>query len=111
LFEKFYRADNARHVRPDGTGLGIYLAKRVVADHGGTIVFHSEENKGSTFGFKLPLKSVTKKPSSSTIAPAPRPKKVVAAPAKHESEAEKILAEKSIEVMDEPVDIKSVKQI
>jgi signal transduction histidine kinase len=57
LFTKFYRADNARHVRPDGTGLGIYLAKRVMDDHNGEIIFHSEEGKGSMFGFKLPIKS------------------------------------------------------
>jgi signal transduction histidine kinase len=56
LFEKFYRADNARTVRPDGTGLGIYLAKRVIEDHGGRIIFHSEMGKGSVFGFTFPLK-------------------------------------------------------
>jgi len=54
LFSKFYRADNAQIVRPDGTGLGLYLAKRVVEDQGGTIIFNSTEGKGSTFGFELP---------------------------------------------------------
>lgn len=69
LFTKFYRADNARHVRPDGTGLGIYLAKRVMDDHHGELIFHSEEGKGSVFGFKLPIKSkITMQPAS---APAP----------------------------------------
>lgn len=57
LFTKFFRADNARHVRPDGTGLGIYLAKRVLDDHHGKLIFHSVEGKGSIFGFKLPIKS------------------------------------------------------
>lgn len=56
LFSKFFRADNAQIVRPDGTGLGLYLAKRVVEDQGGTIIFNSVEGKGSTFGFELPLK-------------------------------------------------------
>ena len=60
LFTKFYRADNARHVRPDGTGLGIYLAKRVMDDHNGDLIFHSIEGKGSTFGFKIPIKSELK---------------------------------------------------
>jgi signal transduction histidine kinase len=55
LFSKFYRAENAQSVRPDGTGLGLYLAKRVVQDQGGTIIFNSVEGKGSTFGFVLPL--------------------------------------------------------
>ncbi len=59
LFSKFYRADNAQTVRPDGTGLGLYLAKRVVEDQGGTIIFNSVEGKGSTFGFELPFKPVT----------------------------------------------------
>lgn len=55
LFSKFYRASNARRRRPDGTGVGLYLAKKVITAHGGSIIFHSTENKGSTFGFKLPL--------------------------------------------------------
>jgi signal transduction histidine kinase len=72
LFEKFFRADNARTARPDGTGLGIYLAKRVITDHGGEVIFDSVEGKGSTFGFKFPLKKkVETKPMSS---PAPLPK-------------------------------------
>ncbi|HSX02264.1 MAG TPA: ATP-binding protein [Candidatus Saccharimonadia bacterium] len=56
LFTKFYRAENAQVVRPDGTGLGLYLAKRVVEDQDGTILFSSTEGKGSVFGFELPIK-------------------------------------------------------
>lgn len=66
LFEKFFRADNARTTRPDGTGLGIYLAKRVVEDHGGKVLFHSEMGKGSVFGFKFPLKKVAPKLAGGT---------------------------------------------
>jgi len=55
LFSKFYRAGNAQTARPDGTGLGLFLAKRVVEDQGGTIIFESVEGKGSTFGFSMPL--------------------------------------------------------
>lgn len=69
LFTKFYRADNARHVRPDGTGLGIYLAKKVMDDHGGSLIFHSVEGKGSTFGFKFPIHSKLK--IKRMAAPAP----------------------------------------
>ena len=54
LFHKFFRAKNARKQRPDGTGVGLYLARRVVSAHGGSIVFSSKEGKGSTFGFRLP---------------------------------------------------------
>lgn len=56
LFTKFYRAGNARKMRPDGTGLGLYMAQKVVVAQGGAIIFESEEGKGSTFGFKFPLK-------------------------------------------------------
>lgn len=55
LFSKFFRATNARKVRPDGTGVGLFLAKRVIDDHGGSIIFSSKEGKGSTFGFRLPI--------------------------------------------------------
>lgn len=51
LFTKFYRAGNARKVRPDGTGLGLFMAKKVVTAQGGAVIFDSEEGKGSTFGF------------------------------------------------------------
>jgi signal transduction histidine kinase len=54
LFSKFYRADNAKKMRPDGTGLGLFMAKKVIAAQGGAIVFKSEEGKGSTFGFSFP---------------------------------------------------------
>jgi len=51
LFSKFYRATNARKARPDGTGLGLFMAKKVIAAQGGSIIFESKENQGSTFGF------------------------------------------------------------
>jgi signal transduction histidine kinase len=53
LFTKFYRADNAQRARPDGTGLGLYMAKKVIIASGGSIIFKSKENAGSTFGFSL----------------------------------------------------------
>jgi signal transduction histidine kinase len=55
LFGKFYRASNARKQRPDGTGVGIYLAKKVIVAHGGDVLFESKPGKGSLFGFKLPI--------------------------------------------------------
>lgn len=55
LFTKFYRADNAKKARPDGTGLGLYMAKKVIVAQGGSIIFSSQESKGSTFGFSFPL--------------------------------------------------------
>ena len=54
LFSKFYRAANARKARPDGTGLGLFMAKKVIVSEGGALIFESEEGKGSTFGFSFP---------------------------------------------------------
>jgi signal transduction histidine kinase len=62
LFTKFYRAGNARKMRPDGTGLGLFMAKKVIVAQGGAIIFKSEEGKGSTFGFSFPRAKVEIKP-------------------------------------------------
>jgi signal transduction histidine kinase len=50
LFTKFYRAGNARNARPDGTGLGLFMAKKVIIAQGGSTLFESTEGKGSTLG-------------------------------------------------------------
>ena len=60
LFNKFFRATNARRARPDGTGVGLFLARKVVDAHNGTIIFDSKEGKGSTFGFRLPVEKQAK---------------------------------------------------
>jgi signal transduction histidine kinase len=51
LFTKFFRAPNAKRARPDGTGLGLFMAKKVIIAQGGAIIFKSQQGKGSTFGF------------------------------------------------------------
>jgi len=53
LFTKFYRAGNARKARPDGTGLGLFMAKKVIVAQEGSLIFESTEGKGSTFGFSF----------------------------------------------------------
>ncbi|MDN5275564.1 MAG: putative Histidine kinase [Candidatus Saccharibacteria bacterium] len=58
LFSKFFRATNARRQRPDGTGVGLFLAKKVIMAHHGDVVFSSEEGKGSVFGFSLPIEEL-----------------------------------------------------
>ncbi len=58
LFTKFYRAGNARKSRPDGTGLGLFMAQKIVVEQGGAIIFESTEGKGSTFGFRFPLSKI-----------------------------------------------------
>lgn len=63
LFTKFFRATNARRQRPDGTGIGLYLAKKVIDSHDGSMIFESVEGEGSTFGFRLPIKKLSEPPS------------------------------------------------
>lgn len=55
LFKKFFRGSNARTVRPDGTGIGLYMAQKVVTGHNGRVIFDSKEGEGSTFGFRIPI--------------------------------------------------------
>lgn len=64
LFAKFYRASNAKKQRPDGTGIGLFMARKVIVAHGGTMIFETAEGKGSTFGFRLPLRTHSKSPNS-----------------------------------------------
>lgn len=53
IFEKFERAANAKNAQPDGTGLGLFLCKKIIELHKGRIIFKSIEGAGSTFGFEL----------------------------------------------------------
>lgn len=75
LFTKFFRAGNARKMRPDGTGLGLFMAKKVITAQGGAIIFKSTEGKGSTFGFSFPRSKVEIK----NITPAAKREEPVAA--------------------------------
>lgn len=53
VFEKFYRSSQTMNV--EGSGLGLYLTKKLVEISGGKIWFESKEGKGTTFFFSLPL--------------------------------------------------------
>lgn len=55
LFEKFYRSEAARTIRPTGSGVGLYVSKKIVEAHGGSMVVSSQKGKGSSIGFTLPL--------------------------------------------------------
>lgn len=79
LFDKFFRAENAKSRAEDGTGMGMYIAKRIAEAHGGSVWAESEgHHKGSTFhmwlplqqaqGLKIPVKAAAKKPLRKTAA-------------------------------------------
>ena len=54
LFTKFFRADSSSTREVSGTGLGLFIARRLVEAQEGEIWAESEEGKGSTFSFTLP---------------------------------------------------------
>ncbi len=55
MFDKFARAQNAVNMYTDGSGLGLFIVKKIIEAHGGQISFTSQENKGTIFTIKLPL--------------------------------------------------------
>lgn len=57
IFSKFFRATNAKKLQSSGTGLGLSLCKKFIEGHQGKIWFISEEEKGTTFSFTIPLKA------------------------------------------------------
>jgi NtrC-family two-component system sensor histidine kinase KinB len=51
VFQKFFRAPGAP---PGGAGLGLFIAREIVAAHGGAIGVESEPGRGATFWFEIP---------------------------------------------------------
>ncbi len=54
IFERFYRADEARSRRTGGTGLGLSIVKHATQRHGGEVRLWSRPGRGSTFTVRLP---------------------------------------------------------
>jgi two-component system, OmpR family, sensor kinase len=55
VFDRFYRADDARVRERGGSGLGLAICREIVQAHGGRIWAQSETGRGSSFSFALPL--------------------------------------------------------
>jgi len=59
IFTKFYRAPNAKRTEPNGSGLGLYIAKTIVEAHHGSIWFESTSGQGTEFHVELPVHQST----------------------------------------------------
>lgn len=55
LFKKFSRLENAKRVDANGSGLGLYICKKIIERHNGTISYERLTVQGSTFKICLPL--------------------------------------------------------
>jgi signal transduction histidine kinase len=54
VFDRFFRVDDVSH-RFSGLGVGLYISHEIVAGHNGKVWLESEEGKGSTFYFRIPI--------------------------------------------------------
>ncbi len=55
VFERFYKVDKSRSANKESTGLGLYIVKTIIKNHGGVITVSSVENQFTAFEFTLPL--------------------------------------------------------
>ncbi|MDP3769834.1 MAG: HAMP domain-containing sensor histidine kinase [Candidatus Sungbacteria bacterium] len=56
IFQKFFRSTNIMQYQTEGTGIDLFISKHIINVSGGSIGFTSQEGKGSTFWFILPIK-------------------------------------------------------
>ena len=61
VFDRFYKAEASRTRGKQGTGLGLFISKMIIQEHGGIISVESTVNKGTTFIIKLPKPSIDSK--------------------------------------------------
>lgn len=76
LFSKFYQVQHEKkdlHFITAGTGLGLYIVKGIVEAHGGTVGVDSEEDKGTTIWFTLPLQESKQAAAEPTL---PKPSQI-----------------------------------
>ncbi len=55
IFKRFYRGSNAKDIVKEGAGVGLYLARSIIEQQGGTIVAKRNNGAGTIFQIMLPL--------------------------------------------------------
>ncbi|MGE5292512.1 MAG: sensor histidine kinase, partial [Micromonosporaceae bacterium] len=71
-FDQFYRAETARRMVPDGSGVGLHAARGLVRAMGGEIALRSELGQGTTLTITLPAEPV-EEPAEPAAAPLDTP--------------------------------------
>ena len=73
VFERFYRADQARARQTGGTGLGLAIVSALVHAHGGTVAVDTAPGRGATFRIALPLAPEAQGAQAPAEGTAPHP--------------------------------------
>jgi signal transduction histidine kinase len=73
VFERFYRGDRSRSRRAGGAGLGLTIARELVAAHGGKLIAESQPGAGARFTIRLPIEPPRVETESQKPSMAPRP--------------------------------------
>jgi signal transduction histidine kinase/CheY-like chemotaxis protein/ligand-binding sensor domain-containing protein/AraC-like DNA-binding protein len=73
IFDRFFQADNHRHTKANGTGIGLSLTKELVRAMGGDIRVESEMGRGTTFTVQLPIVQSPPEKSGQALTPKGEP--------------------------------------
>jgi two-component system CheB/CheR fusion protein len=93
IFDSFNQADISHARRFGGTGLGLAISRELVERMGGTITCASEEGKGSTFSFTIPLGVALTESETVSMPVAPPPAACAPVSSSEKSKARLLLAE------------------
>ena len=74
IFDRFYQVKNRRSRKKGGAGLGLSIARTIIAAHGGSLSAESTLGEGTRMTIRLPLAA----PPEAMEAPAPEPRRVAA---------------------------------
>lgn len=55
IFKRFYRGSNVKNITKEGAGVGLYLARSIIEQQGGSIVAKRKNSRGTIFQITLPL--------------------------------------------------------